>query len=202
MSLILTITNETAAALSYELPDGGTVPASGSRAFVVTNEQWEAAAPAVEASRDAGDITYTIAPHATRSDGGDRVYKHEATFAHGDFTADATSETVEDTYTFPVGARLLGYYKTLNAAFAGGAVSACVLDAGISAAAADVLDDGQNVFTGAALVESFGAGTNATPTQPHNLGGKKLRAKLVSTDANVSALTAGSVTLTVLYAII
>jgi len=63
---------------------------------------------------------------------------------------------------------------------------------------ADLLDDGASIVgTG----ESFGSGDNATPTQPHNIGGGKLRV-LVESNDNVVNLSAGDLTATVLYVVI
>jgi len=201
----LIINNLTAAELGpiVGLPDGGKIPASGSKTFdLQSGAQWDAVRDAVEALRDAADLSYSIRPDATDSDAGERIYLETLRVQAADLTAAAVSETIEDDFNFPVGARLLGYFFQLDAEAAGGGATSCVVDAGFGAGAeADLLDDGKDIFAGGVGVgESFGAGGNATPNNPHPIGGKALRA-LVTSDVNVADLTACDFTLSVLYSV-
>jgi len=199
----VTLTNKTASEITVKLPDGGRIPASASASFLdITNELLEhALIDGLAALIQAGSVSMEISADGG-GDGGDRIFSRTFTVAHGDFTAAAGNETLEDDEEFPEGARLVGYYQNLTAEFAGGTISAAVVDVGISASETDTLTDGTNVFTAAGTGESFGSGTNAKPTQPQDLGGKKLRVKLTTTGDNVVNATAGGLSVTALYAVI
>lgn len=205
------LTNNTAAAISVDLPDGGVVPASGT--FTTTNiESWrlaQAMRSGLDALLDSGDLSLEVRPDADGgsvddvSDLGDRLYYREFQVTFDDLTAAATSETIEDTAAnaFPARARLRGYVLQVDTLFSGGSVSAATVDIGIAAGEADVLSDGANVFTGAATGERYGSGTNTVAEHPVDLGGKRLRVLVATTDDNVANLTAGSLTAKVWYTV-
>lgn len=207
----LTLTNTTASAISVDLPDGGVVPASGSRTWENIDDPRleQAMRKGLDALLDAGDITYDLrcdddgGSADDVSDLGGRTFRRKFTITHEDLTAAATSETVEDVAAnaFPARARLRGYYVELDELFAGGSVSACTVDIGVAAGEADVLSDALNVFTGAGTGEKFGSGTNSVSTQPLALGGKRLRVLVAATDDNVVNLTAGELTVVVDYTV-
>ena len=218
----VTLTNNTAAAISVDLPDGGVVPANGTLTIEnIDSPRLEQAMRSrldsdgnvvqagIDAHLDSGDLSIDLRPDDDGgsvndlSDLGARVYQRTFTVTHDNLTAAATSETVEDiaANAFPARARLRGYRFDLDEVFAGGSVSACTVDIGIAAGEADVLSDGTNVFTGASTGETFGSGTNCISTQPVDLGGKRLRVLVAATDDNVDALTTGELTVIVDYTI-
>jgi len=185
------------------LPDGGIIKGAATTSFtLVSTALWDRVRPAIEALKDAGTITYSVRPHATTGDMGERVWQETLRVQHSDLTAEAVTETVEDTFTFPAGAVLVGAKGSLDVLFAGGAVSACTVDSGIAAAEADVIHDALVVFTGQDLGVKYPVGTNTAAEHPIDLGGKKLRIKVTTTDANVDALTAGDLTVTAYYVIL
>ncbi len=198
----LIITNLTASELGpiVGLPDGGTIPASGEASFALqTGAQWDRVRDAIEALRDGGDLSYSIRPDATDSDAGERVYKETLRVQHSDLTAAALEEVIESAWSFPVGARLLGYYYNLDANFTGGGATSATADAGYGAGV-----NIEDAFSGfldvhlAALGEGYGTGFNVDKPLP--IGGGALRVK-ISSDVNVDTLDAGDLSVTVLYSV-
>jgi len=183
----------------HGLPLNGTVPEGTTRSFTVQSPEDAAEVlTKLKAAKTAGEITYSVSGDANEEGG--RVFKRTLQITHADLTAAAVSETVTDPVgAFPAGARLLGYRKQLDTEFSGGGASAVSIDAGFNGAT-DELDDGQDIFTGAGTGETFGAGGNAVPEQPRNLGGLTLQATITS-DVNVALLAAGDLTLEVLYVV-
>ena len=146
----------------------------------------------------AGDLEYWVRAESDAPDKGGRLYVERFVIGHADLTEADTSQTLDDTYTFPTGAVLMGYRKKTNTTFSGGGVSALVADIGFDGAGlGDVLDDGQTVLTAGA--HTFGAGANALPNARRDIGGQQIRAKIDSTDGNVAALTAGKLTIEVFF---
>jgi len=183
----------------HGLPLNGTVPEGTTRSFTVQSPEDAAEVlTKLKAAKTAGKITYSVSSDA--NDEGARVYKRTLQITHEDLDAVAVSQTIVDPVgAFPAGARLLGYRKQLDTEFAGGGAGSCVIDAGFNGAT-DELDDGQDIFTGAGTGETFGAGGNAVPEQPRDLGGLTLQATITA-NVNVALLTAGDLTLEVLYVV-
>lgn len=117
------------------------------------------------------------------------------TITHADLTdADGQQDIVIGTP--PAGARCLGVNIKLATPFSGGTASAVTVDIG-SAGDPDKLIDGANLFAaavdGQASTRPLGIAPNA------DIGGVELRARF-DADDDVADLTAGSVTIEILYA--
>lgn len=183
----------------HGLPLGGTVADGTTRSFTVQSAEDAAEVlPKLKAAKDAGLIEYSVSGDANEEGG--RVFKRTLQITHADLDAAAVSQTVVDPVgAFPAGARLLGYRKQIDTEFAGGGAGSCTIDAGFNGAT-DELDDGQDIFTGAGTGETFGAGGNAAPGNPRDLEGLTLQATITS-NVNVALLTAGDLTIEVLYVV-
>ena len=118
--------------------------------------------------------------------------------ARGDFTGvAAVSKTYTSAIALPNGASYLSAHLDVKALFAGGAVATAIVKSGISGT--DTLFDAtENVFTGAALSRRYL--TSATVGQ--DLSGAEAMLTLVTTVANISALTSGHAVLYVLYTLV
>lgn len=191
------IENLTESALSVPLPDGGTVPAEGSRTFSDIDEATLAQAiDELDALVDAASATVHIRPDGDESDFGGRVYREMLRVRDEDLTAEAQTEAIEGAYTLPERATLMGFRKTVAQAYANGTL----IDAGFSGAGlGDVLDDGQSL---ASLGDTYGAGANALPLVRRSIGGQKLKVTVDAGDGNtVADLAAGDATVTIFYVI-
>ena len=126
--------------------------------------------------------------------GGSQFRRFTKTITHADLTAAAVSESIA-LLTPPANSFLVAHQITLGTAFSGGSVSAAVLDLG--GTDADAIIDGADVFTGAsALARSGTAGINPRG----NFGSQALAALFVATGDNVVNLTAGSITIDLVFA--
>lgn len=123
------------------------------------------------------------------------IKKISTTIGHADLTASATSQAIDLGDALPSGAYIIGRTITLATAFSGGSVSALVVD--IGGTDADAIVDGESVFTGATTAKAGTSGINPFGA----LGGQQLTATFIATDDNVVNLTAGSVTIDILYVI-
>jgi hypothetical protein len=117
------------------------------------------------------------------------------TIGHADLTAAALTQTINLGSPLPAGAQILGRSLRLTQAFSGGSVSALVVD--IGGTDADAIVDGESVFTGATTAKAGISGIDPNGV----LGGQQLTATFIATGANVVDLTAGSVTIDILYAV-
>lgn len=112
----------------------------------------------------------------------------------GDFAAAATEESFNLGVALPPNVRFLGGDISCPTLFSGGALSAFVLDIGETGTPTGLVS-GMNIFTGATGFPKFGnagawfSGAGHIP----QLGGKQLKMRFRSTDANVVAATAGAV---------
>jgi len=181
------------------LPNGGNVPEGTTRTFTLQHQDdFDRIRLNLDTAQTAGEITYDVV--GSTGDEGGRVYKRTLRIQHSDLTAEAVNETVTDAIgAFPAGARMLGYRKKVDTEFSGGGATSCTIDAGFNGAT-DELDDGQDIFTGAGTTETFGAGVNAAPETPRNLGALTLQATITA-DVNVDLLSAGDLTLEILYVV-
>lgn len=195
----VSVTNLTAAALSFPLPDGGIVPASSTRVFenVEFQQFYDVARYRLDDAVTAATATYKILDDAgtAASAGIQRRYMERVvTWTHADFVAATQTEAIADTLTFPAGARLEGYARKNAVAFAADSL----VDIGFTAAT-DVLEDGQ-VLT--ATTEVFGAGSNALPLIKRDIAGKTIAAVFDSGSGNTTGgWSAGSFTARVFYSI-
>lgn len=123
------------------------------------------------------------------------VQKITTTIGHADLTAAATSQVISLGDPLPTGAYVVGRTITLTTAFSGGSVSACVVD--IGGTDADAIVDGESIFTGATAAKAGTSGINPTGA----LGGQQLTATIVATDDDVADLTAGAMTIDILYVV-
>lgn len=128
---------------------------------------------------------------------GARVRVLSTTFGHADLTAAAVTETL-NIGAVPAGAFIVGVSLRAYTPFTGGSVSECVVDIG-EAGDDNGLIAAANVF--AAAVDGV------TSTRPLGISPNKryaaattLQAKFTATGDNVVNLTAGAVTVDVLYA--
>lgn len=207
MAIILRVANATANAFPTVegLPDGGNIKAGIGEVTTFDLDDQDALEQALNGRlgelKVAGSVTYTIdASEDYVGDGGARLYVRKLTVGHADLDAAALTQTITDDSALPLGAVLAGFRKVVATGFTGGGASAVTVDVGFDGASlGDVLDDGQSVF---AAATTYGAGTNALPLVRRAIGGKTLQAAFASTDANLLALTAGSVTFEVYYFVI
>ena len=135
----------------------------------------------------------SLAPVVVMNEGAKVIRRR---FSYKDFQAASTTSN-DDSIVLPGGCRIVKVWISLITAFSGGSVSACTLSLGTTGSAATYLG-ATNVFTGAtaggAVTIGAGAGLgnfaggNATPNA---LG--TVRAQILTTTANASALTAGKV---------
>ncbi len=130
------------------------------------------------------------------------VKKRVLTITHADLTEDTnnTAQAINVGAALPAGANVLFAQAYLTTQFTGGSVSTCTMSLGISGATTALMN-ALNVLGGtAAAWYSVGGGT---ATRPY---GNFSEAQVLATftpDAshNLAALTAGSVTVEVLYAV-
>lgn len=128
-----------------------------------------------------------------------RVLKRSFTIGHANLTeADGSEDEADASGALPSGAALIGYRRALGTAFSGGGAGAVTIDCGFNGAT-DVLDDGQDIFTGAAAV-AYGAGVNALPLVRRSIGGLTPQCTIAA-DVDVADLTAGAVTIEIYYAV-
>lgn len=123
------------------------------------------------------------------------VLVQEVTITHADLTAAAATESVNLGAALPTNARVLGVESHLTTAFTGGTVSAIVCEAG-HAGDTDSLITARNIFTGAAQTLP---GNGVRPLGTYS--GTQLTALFTATGGQVVALTAGSITFRIFYAV-
>ena len=121
--------------------------------------------------------------------------KLSVTIGHADLTAAATSQVLPLGSALPAGAYILGRTLRLATAFSGGSVSALVVD--IGGTDADCIVDGESVYTGATAAKAGTSGIDPNGA----LGGQQLTATFIATGDNVVNLSAGSLTIDILYAV-
>lgn len=120
----------------------------------------------------------------------------EKTFAHGDLTAAATSESL-DLGSLPPGAVPDGVEVELATPFTGGTVSACVVAVGTTADP-DAILASANVFAAAADGQASAQTQGAAPRKRF-ASGAALKALFTATGDNVVNLSAGACTIRVYY---
>jgi len=136
-----------------------------------------------------------VRPHNQLSGGGAPIVFRK-TITHADLTALATSQLIT-LGVLPSVARFRAGSIKLNTAFSGGSATEVKLSIG------GTDDDGliavRDIFTGASTAETFTPlGVQAAACLAAQLGGQTIAAKFTS-DVNVEALTAGSVTITLIF---
>lgn len=135
------------------------------------------------------------------ADAGVALQKRTVTVAHGDLTDADTSQTINIGAVLPANARIIGVDMRALTAFSGGTVSALVVDVGTSGDV-DALVDGADLFTaavdGGPATMPLGIRHNKTFAS----AGAQLVATFVSTTDNLVNLTAGTVTIDVLFSVL
>ena len=126
------------------------------------------------------------------------LQKKTVTVGHADFEALSlldTSQAVSIGTPLPANARIIGCEIRLTTAFSGGGNAAVSVD--IGGTDADAIVDGADLFTGAAAAKHGTVGINPSG----KLGGQQLTATFIA-DVGLKELTAGSVTIDILYSVI
>jgi len=124
--------------------------------------------------------------------------KRSVQILHSDLTASATSEAINIGDTLPANARIIAVGITVATAMSGGSAGAVTVDVGTSGDA-DALVDGANIFAavdGQAATRPLGI----APNKVFVTEGAQLIATVIA-DVNVVALTAGDVTIDVLFVV-
>jgi hypothetical protein len=129
------------------------------------------------------------------------VDKRSVTIAHGDLTAAATSEAIEIGEPLPANARIIGVSIHTVTPYSGGSVSAAVVDIGTSGDA-DAIVDGANVFAAAVDGQASTLPAGIAPNKLFAAAGAQLLATVATTNGNVADLTAGTITIDVLFAVL
>jgi hypothetical protein len=117
------------------------------------------------------------------------------TITHADLTAAATTESESLGGVLPTGAKLRSVSMTLNTDFSGGGVGSATMQLGIVGGDTDAVRTAEDVFTTAANIPITGT-AGVLGYAGADLGGQQLGA-LFTVDTTTAALTAGSVTITI-----
>ncbi len=115
------------------------------------------------------------------------------TIGHADLTAGAVAENIalDD---LPAGAQVVGWDNAAITAFSGGGAGSCTMSIG-TAAAPELIMAATSVFTGVAAQTR---GTAGVSPNAYFAAASSLVARFTA-NVNVSALTAGSITIALLY---
>jgi hypothetical protein len=137
--------------------------------------------------------------HADAAEAG-AIQKRTVTVGHADLTdaVNGHAQVINIGAVLPANARILGRELSGLTEFSGGSVASCTLSVG--GTDADALIAAQDVFTGAGVVAKQGT-SGVDPNG--NLGGQQLTATFTPDAGHaLEALTAGAVTITVLFAVL
>lgn len=147
-----------------------------------------------------GPHVATVAESSVLADAGMTVSKRTVTVGHADLTDADTSQDINIGAALPDNARIVGVDMRSLTAFSGGTVSALAVDVG-SSGDIDALIDGADVFSAAV---DGGPATMPKGIRPNKTfaSATQLVARFVSTTDNLVNLTAGSVTIDVLYVVL
>jgi hypothetical protein len=147
-----------------------------------------------------GPHVATLAESSVLADAGMTVSKRTVTVGHADLTDADTSQDINIGAALPANARIVGVDLHTFTAFSGGTVSALAVDIG-SSGDVDALVDGADLFTAAV---DGGPSTRPAGIRPNKLyaTATQLTARFVSTTDNLVNLTAGAITIDVLYVVL
>jgi hypothetical protein len=143
-----------------------------------------------------------VAEHDTALDSieAGKLQKRTVTVTHAELTdaVNGEAQVIPIGAALPANARIIGRELSALTEFSGGSVSAVTVS--IGGTDADGIVAAQSVFTGAGTVDKQGtSGVNPTG----NLGGQQLNATFTPDAGHaLLALTAGAVTITVLFAVL
>jgi hypothetical protein len=157
----------------------------------------------IEASDEYGDDPAT-APgrwHVVGSAdlAGASVQKRTVTVGHADLDAAALTQAIDIGEDLPANARILGVAIKLTTAFSGGGAAAVSVDIG-SSGDVDAIVDGANLFAAAVDGQASTRPAGIAPNK-HFVAATQLTATFIS-DVNVVGLTAGAVTIDVLFTVL
>ena len=129
------------------------------------------------------------------------LQKRSVTVGHADLTDADTSQDINIGAVLPANARILGVELHTATAFSGGTVSALKLDVGTSGDV-DALVAQADLF--AAVVDGQAASrpNGIAPNKLFAAGGAQLSGRFTSTGDNLVNLSAGSITIDVLFAVL
>lgn len=142
-----------------------------------------------------------LAKAATLADAGVTAQKRTVTVGHADLTDADTSQDINIGAILPANARILGVDMRAQTSFSGGTVSALEVDIGTSGDI-DALIDGAGVFAAAVDGGPATMPKGIRPNKTFVAAGAQLVARFVSTGDNLVNLTAGSVTIDVLFCVL
>lgn len=142
-----------------------------------------------------------LALAAVEADAGVAMQKRTVTIGHADLDAAATTQTINVGAVLPANARILGVSLHDVTAFSGGTVSALELDIGTAGDVDAIV--AQADLAGAAVDGQ--AASCPSGIAPHKLfaaAGAQLAAKFTATGDDLVNLTAGAVTIDVLFSVL
>lgn len=142
-----------------------------------------------------------LAASGALADAGVSLQKRSITIGHADLTDADTSQTINIGAVLPANARILGYCGHDFTAFAGGTVSNLLVDIG-TAGDVDAISDGSSLFIAAVDGQIATHVDGIAPNKLFAAAGAQLIATIVSTGDNLVNLTAGAVTIDVLFAVL
>lgn len=122
-----------------------------------------------------------------------RPKRRTLTITTADLTASAGSQSIDIGAALPAGACVIGAWLALATTFSGGGASSCTADLGVKGGDTDSLIDGADLFTAAGEISS------PAGVLPAGHYGAITPAVVIAADVNVDTLTAGSVTVNILY---
>lgn len=149
---------------------------------------------------DATTLEGALAEVKTLADAGMTVQKRTVTVGHADLTDADGSQDINIGAALPANSRIVGVDIHTLTAFSGGSVSALVVDIG-SSGDVDALVDGADLFSAAV---DGGPATRPAGIRPNKTfaAGGQLTARFLATGDTLANLTAGAVTIDVLFAVL
>ncbi len=129
------------------------------------------------------------------------LQKRTVTIGHADLTDADTSQTIDIGAVLPANARILGRSIHTVTAFSGGSVSALAVDIGTSGDV-DAIVDGADLFAAAVDGQAATLPDGIAPNKLFASAGAQLIATVVSTGDNLVNLTAGAMTIDVLFSVL
>jgi hypothetical protein len=135
---------------------------------------------------------------AAVANNGGRVRRITRAITTANLTTAALSQTINFANAIEAGSRILGHSIALATPFTGGGASACTLDLG-DAGDTDALIDGADIFAAAVDGEASAITLGISPNK--SFAAATTLSVTITSDVNVSTLAAGSLTVSVLYAV-
>jgi hypothetical protein len=149
----------------------------------------------------ATNVEAALAEVKTLADAGMTVQKRTVTVGHADLTDADGSQTVNIGAVLPANSRIIGVDIRALTAFSGGTNSAIAVDIGTSGDV-DALVDGADLFAAAVDGGPATMPKGVRPNKTFATAGAQLTATFLATGDTLLALTAGAVTIDVLFAVL